>query len=167
MAEAVGVAGSIVAIIQLTTTVLQYIHKVRDASEERLRIHDEISSAGFLLYILKDRAENAQSEETLSTVKSLNVPSGPLEQFKAALERLTARLAPVQGLKTVGKAVAWPFKKAEVKEILSTIERQKSLFNLALQNDHVYGFRPVQPVDGAHSWQTGIFPRRSKPTSQI
>jgi hypothetical protein len=137
MAEAVGVAASIITVIQLTTTVLQYIHSVKNASEEQTRIRNEISSAGFLLHMLKDRAENARSEETLSIVKSLNVPSGPLEQFKAALERLTARLAPVQGLKAVGKAVTWPFKKAEVRAILSTIERQKSLFDLALQNDHV------------------------------
>ena len=70
-------------------------------------------------------------------MKSLNVPTGPLEQFKIALEHLASKLAPVDGLRKVGKALAWPFQKTEIQDILNMIERQKSLFNLALQNDHM------------------------------
>ena len=60
-----------------------------------------------------------------------------MEQFKRALEQLASRLEPSKGPKMVGKALAWPFQTEEIKEILSTIERQKSLFDLALQNDHM------------------------------
>lgn len=65
------------------------------------------------------------------------MPKGPLEQFKAALEQLASKLASVKGLKKVEKNLIWPFQEQEVTEILSTIERQKSLFALIVINDHV------------------------------
>ena len=138
MADPLSISASITALLQLTSTVMQYINYVKDASKERLRIRDEISSTSFLLYMLNDHVQQAQSGEPwLSTVRSLNMPKGPLEQFKRALEQLASRLEPSKGLKRVGKALAWPFQTEEIKEILSTIERQKSLFDLALQNDHM------------------------------
>jgi hypothetical protein len=138
MADPLSISASIIAVLQLTSTVVGYLNDVKDASEERLRIRDEITSASFLLYMLRDRAEQASlGEAWLSTVRSLSVPKGPLEQFKRALEQLAARLAPVNKLRKFGKALKWPFQREEIKDILSTIERQKSLFDLALQNDHV------------------------------
>ncbi len=138
MADPLSISGSIVAVLQLTSTVVHYINDVKDASEERLRIRDEISSTSFLLYMLKDRIQQAHSSELwLSMVQSLDVPKGPLEQFKRALEQLASRLAPCQGLKKIRNALTWPFQREEIEEILSTIERQKSLFDLTLQNDHM------------------------------
>ena len=140
--DPLSISASIIQILQFTSTVVQYLNDVKDASKECLKIRDEISSTSFLLYMLKDRAEHAQEgDDSSSTVRSLNVPNGPLDQFKNALERLAARLAarlaPAHGLKGIGKAVSWPLKKTEVKDILGKIERQKVLFSLALQNDHV------------------------------
>ena len=138
MADPLSISASITALLQLTSTVVQYINNVKDASKERLRIRDEISSTSFLLYMLNDRVQQAHSSEPwLLTVRSLNMPKGPLEQFKRALEQLASRLEPSKGLERVGKALAWPFQTGEIKEVLSTIERQKSLFDLALQNDHM------------------------------
>lgn len=37
----------------------------------------------------------------------------------------------------IGRILAWPFKKQEAKDLLDSIERQKSLFVLALQNDNL------------------------------
>lgn len=138
MADPLSISASIIAILELTGTVVQYVNDVKDASAERLRIRDQISSTSFLLYMLKDLIQQAHSSEPwLSRVQSLGVPKGPLEQFKSALEQLALRLAPPKGLKGIGKALTWPFQREEIKEILITIERQKSLFDLALQNDHM------------------------------
>jgi hypothetical protein len=46
--------------------------------------------------------------------------------------------ANVGGLKRVENALIWPFQKEEIKGIFNTIERQKALFSLVLQNDHMY-----------------------------
>jgi len=39
--------------------------------------------------------------------------------------------------KNIIRVSIWPFKKEEVKEILATIERQKTVFLVAIQNDHM------------------------------
>ena len=53
------------------------------------------------------------------------------------VEFLALKLAPAEGLKKVGKTLAWPFQEREMKEILGSTERLKTLFLLSLQNDHM------------------------------
>jgi hypothetical protein len=138
MADPLSTSASIIAVLQLSGTIIQYLNDVKGASEDRYRLLNEVASISGLLYFLKDRATQSQYGDSWSmTLASLNTPQGPLEQFKSALERLALKLAPVEGWRRAGKALAWPFRKEEIKEILSTIERHKSLFNLALQNDHM------------------------------
>jgi hypothetical protein len=62
-------------------------------------------------------------------MRTITAPNGPLEQFKISLERLASK---------AGKALVWPFQKGEVNDVLVAIERQKSCFILAQQNDHMY-----------------------------
>jgi hypothetical protein len=138
MVDPLSISASIIAVLQLTSTAVQYITDAKDASEERLRIRDEISSTSYLLYMLKDRVLQASlGEPWLLTVQSLDVPKGPLEQFKKALGQLAAKLTPSKRLKKVGEALTWPLQREDIEEILSMIERQRSLFDLALQNDHM------------------------------
>lgn len=138
MGDPLSVSASIVAVLQLTGTVVQYLNDVKEAPKDRQRILGELSVASGILYLLRDLAERPQYGDAWSvTVRSLNVPNGPLDQFKLALELLTSKLAPVEGLKKMRKALTWPFQKAEIQSVISMIERQKSIFNLALQNDHM------------------------------
>ena len=136
MAEVLGVVSSISAILQLASTAVRYIKDVKNAPDDEAKLSNEICAAHGILVMLKDRVEQ-QPNTTLSTVGLLACPNGPLSQFQAALERLIKRLKPASGMKAAGKTLAWPFKKAEVEEILRTIERQKSCFSLAFQEDHV------------------------------
>ena len=134
MCEVVGFVASLNTLIELTGTVIGYINDTKGASEDRKKVFDELSSTHYLLFLLKDRAE---ASEWADTLKSLDMPNGPFEQFKSALELLTSKLKPAKGLEKVGKALTWSFQKAEVKDILFTIERLKSLFSIARQNDHM------------------------------
>jgi hypothetical protein len=136
MGDPLSISASIVAILQLAGTVMQYLIDVRGAPDDRQRLLVEISSINGVLYTLKDQAERTQWGNPWSnTMRSLNQSKGPLEQFKTALDQLARELSPVEGLKKVGKALTWPFQKGEIKAILNSIERQKTLFILALQND--------------------------------
>jgi hypothetical protein len=136
--DPLSISASIIAILQLSGTVVQYLNGMKDAHKDRQIILDEVSSAIGILFLLKDHAERARCGDAwFVTAKSLNTPEGPLKQFKMALQRLELKLAPVGGLKKVGNALIWPFQKGEIREIFNTIERQKALFNLALQNDHM------------------------------
>ncbi|KAL9134056.1 MAG: hypothetical protein Q9175_004768 [Cornicularia normoerica] len=137
--DPLSISASIAALLQLTSTVIQYLNGVKGAPEDRRMLLSELASVNGFLFILQDQADQAkQGDQWSSTLQSLNVPEGPLDQFRRALERLSSKLAsPATGLKRLGKAVTWPFQKEEIKEILGSIERQKSLLNLARQNDHM------------------------------
>lgn len=143
MADPLGISASIITVLQLTTTVIQYINDVKEASQERLRLRDEISSASWTLHMLRERLDQPNSDPTwLSSLQSLDGPNGPINRFKRLLEQLASKLAPRQGknkmLKEFGRTLAWPFKKKDIKDLLSALERQKSMFHLALQNDNLH-----------------------------
>ena len=92
--------------------------------------------------MLRDRLDQADIDPaSLSSVRSLSGPNGPVDQFRRLLEQLSSRLAPgkgkKKGLSELGRSLAWPLKKEEIKAILGAPERQKSLFHLALQNDNL------------------------------
>lgn len=59
MADPLGISISIIAVLQLTSTVVQYMNDVKDATQERLRLRDEISSASWTLYMLRERLDQA------------------------------------------------------------------------------------------------------------
>ncbi|KAI9810381.1 MAG: hypothetical protein M1827_006267 [Pycnora praestabilis] len=111
---------------------------ITNGSEDCLCLRDEIWSTVCLLEMLKDRVEDIEAGEVwCASIKLLNTPSRPLDQFKRALERLVAKLAPTTQLQQMTQTVKWPFDKADVAAILETIECQKTLFNLVLQNNHI------------------------------
>jgi hypothetical protein len=128
----------IITILQLTGCVVKYLSDLRDASTACNRILVEISSIAGFLSTLKRLVDEAESGEVwLATVASLNEPNGPLAQFESALTRVRTRLEPVVGLRRAGRAIVWPFSKGEVTDILNTIERQKTIFILAMEDDHM------------------------------
>ena len=138
MAEVLGVVSSIIAILELSGVVIDYVHKAKSASDDSERLLLEISSINGFLASLKELISRAESQDLwLDTVKSLATSQGPIAQYDSALKRLEAKLKPVAGWKKAGKALRWPFEKTEVAEILGSIERHKALFGLALGNDHI------------------------------
>ena len=131
-------SASIVALLQLTSTVIKYLTNVRNGPKELQRLRLEVSSVLSILFMLQGQADEAKQDDLFpSTLDSLNVPNGPFDQFHAALERLASKLAPAKGWRQIGVAFTWPFEKEEIREILNTIERQKVLFSLARQNDQI------------------------------
>ena len=136
--DPLSVSASIAALLQLSSTVIGYLSDVRGGPRELQRLRLELCNILPILRILQDKAEQAKSGgRWSSTLLSLDVPNGPIQQFRAALEQLESRLSPIKGWKKVGKALTWPFEKKETMGILGTIERQKLLFTLARQNDHM------------------------------
>lgn len=133
--DPLSVSASIVALLQLTSTVINYLIDVRGGPEELQRVRLEVSSVPKILFMLQDQADQAKQDDSfLSTLGSLNVRNGPFEQFRATLERLASKLAPVKGWRQIRKTLIWPFQKEEIHEILNTIERQKGVFLLTGQN---------------------------------
>ena len=139
MGDPLSIIASITAVLQLARCVVKFLSDLRDASAASNRILVEISSITGLLSTIEDLAHEAESGEVwLATVALLNAPNGPLAQFASALTRVRTRLEPIVGLRRAGRAIVWPLSKGEVTDILGAIERQKTLFIVAMENDHMY-----------------------------
>jgi hypothetical protein len=134
MADPLSISASIIGVLQLSAVVVQHINSMKDASEERKKLLNEIGTTSDFLAIINNPVRLAQHGDSW---ESLRKPGGPLEQLEAVLKKLDAKLAPATGLSKVKKAVTWPFKKGEIEGLLGSIERQKTLLGLALQNDHM------------------------------
>ncbi len=137
MADPLSITASIVALLQILATIVQYFHNSNGCNNDRKQILFEVTSVTGFLYCLKYLTDREQGTELwTATVKSLDVPGRPLEQLRTALESLASRLTPFHKAKTLQRMIAWPFQK-EIQEIFGVIKRQKTLCGLALQNDQL------------------------------
>ena len=135
--DPLSVTASIIAVLQLSGKVLEYLNDVKDASNGRTQCALEMLNLCSLLYKLRDHVETGDpSQPWYTAVRALTVPKGPLDQFKQALEALQTKIIDGGRLKKVGEALVWKFKKEEIAGILDRIERLKSLVEIALQMDH-------------------------------
>lgn len=136
--DPLSITASIIAILQVTATLVNYANDVKDAPKDRARFAMEASSLSSLLLNLRYQIEDEKSNEAWTReVTLLGVPGGPLDQYKHALEKLQLKIASGKGLVKIGDALWWRFTKEEVAGILLRIERLKSLIQIALQMDHL------------------------------
>ncbi|KAJ4267560.1 hypothetical protein NW762_003668 [Fusarium torreyae] len=135
--EALGVVSSIITVLQLTTAVVNYLAGVKNSSKDQKQCATEAANLLALLTRLKFRIEEAKSSDPwFISVRALAVDNGPLSQYKAAIERLVSQITNKGKASKIGAALSWPLNKAEVADILASIERLKSFISLALEMDH-------------------------------
>jgi len=132
------VAASIIAVLQLTGTVIGYLHDVENAPKECQQCTLEACNIQSLLTNLRYRVEQGQAGDAWFTaVQALNVENGPLDQCQQALEQLLAKVESQDGFQKIRRRLLWKFGKAEVAEILARMDRLKSLVSIALDGDHL------------------------------
>ncbi|RAQ99167.1 ankyrin repeat domain-containing protein [Stemphylium lycopersici] len=126
--DPLSVTASIIAVLQLSAKVLEYLSDVRDAPKERSHCEAEISNLSALLRALRDHVQTQDlSQPWYTAIAELAAPKGPFDQFKQALEVLQNKITDGGRLKKLGEALVWKFKKEEIAGILDRIERLKSL----------------------------------------
>jgi hypothetical protein len=140
--DPLSVTASIIAVLQLGSTVLKYLGDVKDATRDCKSIIDEISSTRGILSALNETVGDVTDSGGIwsATIRALKEPDGPLIVLKNTLEQLAGIFegqASATGIKKAAKSLRWPFKETEVNKFLRIIERQKSTLSLALENDHV------------------------------
>jgi hypothetical protein len=133
MADPLSITASIIAVVQVSAIVLKSLGDLKDTPRDLRRLRTEIDNLQSILLPALERLKRAKEEKL--TIEQLLSAQGPLEEFRVLLEHLKKKLAPAAGLNKARRAVTWQFQKGEIKDILSTIERQKSLFALALQTE--------------------------------
>ncbi|MCJ1468158.1 hypothetical protein MMC07_006786 [Pseudocyphellaria aurata] len=130
--DPLSVTVSIIAILQLSCKVLGYMHDVKDAPNDRARCGIEASNLNVLLASLILRLEEGSFDEPCySAVQALGAKSGPLDQFKRALEQLQAKMTDGGRLKKLTSGLMWRFSKEEITGILARMERLKTLVQIA------------------------------------
>ena len=136
--DPLSITASIITIVQLSCELVAYLSNVKDAPKECRQCRIEVSNTQNLLLSLRDRLEEEQPGSAwFSEIQKLNNPGGPLSQYQQALQELRLRTEALDGIRRVQKRLLWRFKKEEVTGILATIERLKSVINIALENDHL------------------------------
>jgi hypothetical protein len=145
MAEALGIAASIIAVLELTGKLADYCVSVRNASSDIREFAVEIQALRPSLTQLKFRVEDvvtASASSDISTSHHIATLSIPLEQLQTALQSVADKLGINQDGSTKARnlkqSLKWPFQRSQVLELLEKIERFKSLVNLALTDDILY-----------------------------
>ena len=137
------VVASVIAVLQLTNKVIQYLNDVKDAPKDCQQCAIEASNLFAPLISLRYRAEQARSGDPwLEQLRKLNIKDGPLDQYKQALEQLFSMVESRDRTRRMKRQLLWKFSKKEVTNILARMERLKSLVDVALQMDHMQVFTP-------------------------
>ncbi len=136
--DLVSFAASIIAILQLSSTVIGYLNDVKDAPKDRARCATEASNLFNLLNNLRYRLEEVDTNQAWYTaIRALAIEDGPFDQYKLALEQLQPKVSSSSGISKIGNTLLWKFSKQEVNDILSRMERLKTLVQIALEMDHL------------------------------
>jgi hypothetical protein len=137
--DPLSIIGSVIALIQLTKSVIDLLSAERDASRERHQCELEVKNLRYLLESLKDRCEATNSQHPWFTdVQGLAIPGGLFDQLRNALRLLEQRLERAKGLnKKAGETLKRKFNATDLEKIFSMIEGLKSQLQIALQNDQL------------------------------
>lgn len=136
--DPLSITASIIAILQLTSKVIEYLNDIKDAPKDRARCAIEASNIYNLLTTLRYRLEEGSSNEPWYTaIKALGVQNGPLNQYRHVLEQLLPKITNSSGIKKMGNTLMWKLSKEEVANMLSRMERLNTLVQIALEMDHL------------------------------
>ncbi|KAH7016729.1 P-loop containing nucleoside triphosphate hydrolase protein, partial [Ilyonectria destructans] len=139
MADAVGLAASVIGIIDLSAKVavlcLQYSTAVGNARADITRLRSRLDDLGTTLHGVQHLLDN-RNHQVLATSRKL-VDS--LDGCISELVQLQSRLDPGKARKAMRRfglrALKWPFDSKEVSDIVSNLERYKQTITLGLQID--------------------------------
>ena len=129
-------SASIVAVLQLSSEVIKYINAAKGATKERRSLREALRACEAVLQELRDEADDSKEGKSWSsTIAALEAPGAPLGRLWMGLTQLERRLAPSDGTNRLLTTLLWPFQEREVRELLTLVEREKSLLQLALANN--------------------------------
>lgn len=136
MAEALGIAGSIIAVIQLSGVVAGYVISLRGGSETKKRLRDELLSVSDALSRINDLVDITKGEAWATAAVSLASPDGLLKQFEKTLRDLEKKLRPPGNrVEKIVQPLRWPLDEKDVTQLLLALERYKTGFLLLLQHE--------------------------------
>lgn len=133
MAEALGIASSIIAILELSSKIAGYAKAVGGADEERQKFACELSILEDILRRLQTKVEpNAQTQgsKLSATTSLLQAPIKQLEELLRCLEKKLPKSEDAQS----SPRLLWPWTHEEIATTLNTTTRCMSYIHFALDD---------------------------------
>ena len=151
MAEVLGLTAGIIAVLQMTSSVISvyydYGAAVKGAPWELSRVKAEMESLRSVLQSLEPLAKQAEltSPVAESRLPTLGLLIDPLKDCLQEVERLDKKLKSPSSSdgfgpkrKALVQALRWPLKEVETNKVLENIGRFKETLDLALNADETY-----------------------------
>lgn len=154
--EAVGLAASILSLIDLSKTIYNWVHDAIKAGKEREKLLIVLDNLMMVLKSLRDREEAARQNPNVPWYQGLialsrsakqtspgnwnAIPDGTgkgegvLKRLKQAIEKMILLLDISKGERT-RQRILWPHKKVKLEEMLIEIERWQKLVDSILDQD--------------------------------
>lgn len=137
--EVVGAASSIIAVLQITASVIrvstEYIRDVKGATKSAESLRKELRDFRGILEEVEEHAETERASGSAAEMKFLKAIEEPLAERKLMLIQTENKLVGSGKVKTLGKALLWPFKEKENERIIVSLRSFKESFHLALSLD--------------------------------
>jgi septal ring factor EnvC (AmiA/AmiB activator) len=139
MAEALGVASSVIAVVDLSAKVfslcLQYSREVKNAKGDIERLRKEVAAFQDTTQKLKALVEGPRGEELSASQQLVSA----IEDGRSRLEKLEQQLQPSTGRKRMSRfglrALKWPFESNDIEGTIQNLERCRGNISLALNID--------------------------------
>ncbi|KAF8873627.1 hypothetical protein BD779DRAFT_1569357 [Infundibulicybe gibba] len=135
------VFSTIVNTVELVSKLVGYLQAVKGAKKDRQKLLSEVSALGALLDVLRGRL-SPSTDGNSDSIPNKVVKAGidrPLRMCLSALGPIAGNLESLASDVDVGKLaegmknLRWPLRQEEIKTMLNSIERLKTLISLALQ----------------------------------
>lgn len=137
MAEALGIAGSIVSLVDLAAKVSKFLYEAKNTREDAKKLADEILTLSGLLEPLSTTAKASQILQSSDSDRMSQL----VHDFRAILEQLQGELDRTRWRSLKAK-FTWPFKKEDTQSQIQKIERMKATLTLKLQLYVAHIFSP-------------------------
>ncbi|GKU15649.1 unnamed protein product, partial [Fusarium langsethiae] len=139
MAEALGVASSVIAVVDLSAKVLslcfQYSQAVKNAKDDIEKLCEEVAAFQATTEELQTLIDGPRSQE----LKASQQLKSAIEDGRSRLKKLEQQLQPSTGRKRMSRfglrALKWPFESKDVKGTIEDLERCRGNISLALNID--------------------------------
>ncbi|KAI8935777.1 hypothetical protein NX059_007297 [Plenodomus lindquistii] len=138
--DPLSITASIIAILQVTTKVVESLRDAKGASKDCGQFTIEISNIKDLLITLLSQVDESSHEPWHLNVRKLGGKDGVIFQYRVALEQLKDKLVSGHGIKKLATTLLWKYIKNDAERILTKVERLNSLVQIALEMDHLFVF---------------------------
>ncbi|RSL59469.1 hypothetical protein CEP53_005787 [Fusarium sp. AF-6] len=143
MAEALGIVGSVIGIIQITATVAlrlnSLIQGIRDAPDDIRHLQKDVTNLAAVLDTTHELSGQYQHVEAPSLTRALKGQLGTCEKSMQDIRTfLNPLVEKASGGKKFIKMIEWNLKKGELRDLRSRLSEGKAGLNLTITSLHGY-----------------------------